>query len=88
MNFKLKWNENFQEKYNDCELIKGLKLEEEFHVIEYSEKGVEYCDEIEFLVGSYQYPIICRRKKGKGFVYSICTKSRHSPTCFASNLIK
>ena len=88
MNFVLKWNEEYQEKYKDSELTKGLKPNEEFYVVEFQKKQVEYCDDIEFLVGSYQYPIISRRKKGKGFVYSICTNSFNMPACLVFNLIK
>ena len=82
------WNHSKFEKYKDCELTKGLKLDEKFKVINYKEEEVQYCDDIEILVGDKQNPIVCRRKKGKGFVYSICTNSHNMPECLVSNLIK
>ena len=84
----IRCDKDFQEKYKDCELTKGLKLDEKFKVINYKEEEVQYCDDIEFLVGDKQKPIVCRRKKGKGFVYSICTNSHNMPECLVSNLIK
>ena len=73
------------EKYKDCEFTRGLKKNEEFSILKYIDHYVKYCEDIQFLVGDKENPIVSRRKIGKGFVYSICTNSHNMPECFISD---
>ena len=86
------WNKEYQEKYKDCEYTVGLKPDQEFKILQYTNETVEYCEDIEFLVGDKENPILMRRKIGKGFVYSICTNTDDKDdtkfVCFIENLIK
>ena len=84
----IKWNKEYQEKYKDCEYTVGLKPDQEFKILQYTNETVEYCEDIEFLVGDKENPILVRRKIGKGFVYSISTNSNKSIVSLVFNLIK
>ena len=57
-----------------------------FKVLE-NKEGVEFCDDIEFLVGDSEHPILMRRKIKKGYVYAFGTTPDAMPGCLINNLI-
>jgi hypothetical protein len=66
----------------------GLKLNFNFKILEYTEKQINFIEDIEFLVGDKEHPILMKRKIKKGYVYAFGTDPDAMPGCLINNLIK
>ena len=89
LNKKFRITEDFLENNKDSPLLKGLKKEMSFNIVKFkANQLVDQCEDIEFVLGDLEEPIVTRRKIKKGYVYSICTNPDNTPLEIYFNLIK